>query len=114
MALPVLYKNPIPFNAEVVGLRQLKSRGDYFFARDAHQVPAYAHEFSIGCMHYPIVFVYDGDGVVMPLFLLGFREGENRFVDHAGQWLVDYVPAYVRRYPFVLEENGRDDPSVWI
>jgi hypothetical protein len=51
--------------------------------------------------HYPIVFSV-GDNPV-PLGLMGMSEGINVFVDKEGQVAEDvYVPAYARRYPFLL------------
>jgi hypothetical protein len=38
--------------------------------------------------------------------LLGLRQNENLFVDADGQWAQNvYIPAFVRRYPFVLAEK---------
>ena len=34
--------------------------------------------------------------------LLGLKKNQNLFVDNAGKWIADYVPAYARRYPFIL------------
>ncbi len=36
--------------------------------------------------------------------MLGFRNDENLFVDENGKWDAKYIPAFVRRYPFVLAE----------
>ena len=44
-----------------------------------------------------------------PVALLGLRDRENLFVDEAGKWDGRYVPAFVRRYPFVLADNGNGE-----
>ena len=41
-----------------------------------------------------------------PVALLGVRDGENLFVDEHGKWDANYIPAFVRRYPFVMAEGG--------
>ena len=41
-----------------------------------------------------------------PVAVLGVRGQENLFVDAQGQWRAGaYIPAYVRRYPFIFMEN---------
>lgn len=71
-----------------------------FFAR-AHAVPLTVEEFALAQRTYPIVFSVGPNPV--PLALMGLNEGVNMFVDGDGK-LTDevYVPAYVRRYPFML------------
>lgn len=50
------------------------------------------------------LFVRNGEQIA-PVAMLGLRDGENLFIDDAGKWLGEYVPAYVRRYPFVFSET---------
>jgi hypothetical protein len=58
-------------------------------------------EFVSAQRFYPIVFSV-GDNPV-PLALMGLNEGVNVFVDNEGKLLGEcYVPAYIRRYPFML------------
>jgi len=74
-----------------------------------------AVEFADACKEYPIVFVRAGNGpdtkpAVAPLAVLGLRPGSNLFVD-GDKWTGNYVPAYVRRYPFAmarLDENSNN------
>ncbi|MBF0192712.1 MAG: SapC family protein [Magnetococcales bacterium] len=117
MKLPVLYKKPIPLNKEFFSGINIKTWMDGLsFASGTHQVPALGAEFAEGCLHYPIVFARDAAGVVVPLFLLGYREGENLYLDKQGKWLVPYVPAYVRSYPFILAQGNEEtnEAQVWI
>ncbi|MBF0627946.1 MAG: SapC family protein [Magnetococcales bacterium] len=117
MKLPVLYKKPIPLNKEFFSTINIKTWMEGLsFAAGTHQVPALGPEFAEGCLYYPIVFARDAAGVVVPLFLLGYREGENLYLDKQGKWLVPYVPAYVRSYPFILAEGNEatNEAQVWI
>ena len=71
------------------------------FARPTNSVPLNALEFAMAARHYPILF--NGDAQGMPLALVGLRARENLFVEANGQWAKGcYIPAFVRRYPFVL------------
>ncbi|MEP6906951.1 MAG: SapC family protein, partial [Pseudoxanthomonas sp.] len=44
----------------------------------------------------------------------GLRSRENLFVDDEGRWSGTYVPAFVRRYPFVLAELPGQNVGVCI
>jgi hypothetical protein len=64
-------------------------------------VPITIDEFVAVQRHFPIVFSV-GENTV-PLALMGLNEGVNVFVDSDGKPSGDiYLPAYVRRYPFML------------
>jgi len=65
-------------------------------------------EFAEACKEYPIVFVRVGeppsDGskqAIAPLAVLGLKPGQNLFVKD-GRWTGNYMPAYLRRYPFAM------------
>ena len=74
---------------------------------DQNSVFLAAVEFGDACKEYPIVFVRagepgaDGKQAVAPLAVLGLRAGSNLFVE-GDKWTGNYVPAYVRRYPFAM------------
>ena len=66
-----------------------------------HAVPLTVDEFALAQRHFPIIFS-SGDNPV-PLALFGLNEGVNVYVDETGKVTDDvYIPAYVRRYPFIL------------
>ena len=74
------------------------------FVRGLNAIALSFSEFAPALHDYPIVFSSVDDGVTYaPLAVLGLADGENLFVDAAGNWAADhYVPAFVRRYPFCL------------
>jgi hypothetical protein len=74
------------------------------FCRHVTYVPVIGVEFPAASRHYPIVFVQMADGTISAQAVLSFRPGENAFVDEKGRWTATYVPAFIRRYPFVLAE----------
>ncbi len=51
--------------------------------------------------YYPILFHEDSNGETYPVALFGFEEGENLFLDKSG-WHAPYVPAMIRRQPFMI------------
>jgi hypothetical protein len=67
-----------------------------------HAVPLTVDEFTLVQRHYPIVFSVGGPPV--PIALMGLNEGVNVFLDENGRALDPniYIPAYLRRYPFLL------------
>jgi hypothetical protein len=79
---------------------------DYGFCREVNSVPLMAVEFPMAAPEYPIVFA-TGEGAVTPVVVLGMRGKENLYVSREGTWEARYVPAFVRRYPFVF--SAQDD-----
>jgi hypothetical protein len=63
-----------------------------------------AVEFLQATREYPIVFVRS-DETLMPVALLGVEDGTNAYVTETGGWDARYVPAFVRRYPFVFSRS---------
>lgn len=102
--LPVMYQRPRPVLAERDSSTSLASSGDFGFAAKTNSVPVIASEFTLLCKFFPILFA-DAE-FPQPVALLGLRDEENLFVNADNQWETDiYVPAYVRRYPFIFLEN---------
>lgn len=110
MTTMMFYERITPLNSEVHRDLKYTRSSDFGFARQANSVPVLVAEFALALKHYPIVFVKAADGQLMPLALLGLMEGVNTFVSEDGRWTADYVPAFVRRYPFVpgQQEDGQE------
>lgn len=101
------YKRIVPLNAnEHRNLKLATGDADFRFAAGSIAVLIACAEFVEAAREYPVIFVRGAGGKPLPAVLLGAREGENLFVDRKGKWLGRYVPAFVRRYPFVLAEGG--------
>lgn len=77
---------------------------DYHFAAGTNSVPLTIPEFLLAAQDYPIVFTLDGDSV-MPAAILGFDADAGLFVADDGSWDARYIPAFVRRYPFVFSAS---------
>lgn len=101
--LPLFYQNPMPLDAKKHADLSMKKEFGFSFAKNVNAVPVNMVEMPQICHHYPIAFSPDETGT--PVALLGLRDNENLFVDENGMWLKNtYIPAYVRRYPFIFSE----------
>ncbi len=109
MELPIFYKKPVVLSSETHAGLRLQSGNDFRFATGSNSVPLTAAEFGQACHEYPIVFVQDKE-TINPVAILGLKDKQNLFVDEKGYWNANYVPAYVRRYPFILGTK-EDNPS---
>ncbi len=106
MAALLFYRRPVILNREEHARLRVKAAvGGFSFANAVNSVPLAGIEFSDACRSLPIVFSDNPDGKGFPLALVGLRQDENLLVDADGKWLGDYIPAFVRRYPFVLQEK---------
>lgn len=99
--LPLFYNSLTPLSSQLHPDHGLKPRMDFTFTRGTHAIPLTVDEFASAQRNYPIVFGLGANPA--PLALVGLNEGQNVFVDAEGNWRQDaYIPAYVRRYPFML------------
>jgi hypothetical protein len=101
----LFYESAVPLSKERHRDWSVRTGGDFHFARTANAVPLAAAEFAAAAGEYVIVFTGSGD-TLLPAAILGLRDGENLFVSAGGQWNAKYVPAFVRRYPFVFSSNN--------
>jgi hypothetical protein len=104
----LFYQRAVPLSSTRHGNWSLEVSADYGFARNANSVPLVAAEFASAAREYPIVFV-PSQGAIVAAALLGPRGGPNRYVGPDGAWRARYVPAFVRRYPFVFASG--EDPK---
>lgn len=101
--LPLFYKRPTPLDAKIHSRLALKKNFGLGFTRNVNAVPVNLIELPQICHYYPIAFSPDATGT--PVAILGVRDSENLFVDAHGEWSEDtYIPAYIRRYPFIFSE----------
>jgi len=102
----MIYETAVPVSHARHGNWSLELGTNYAFCRNVNSVPLMASEFAGAALEYAIVFGGTGD-VVMPVTVLGVRTDENLYVTREGGWQAKYIPAFVRRYPFVF--SSRDD-----
>lgn len=99
--LPVFYRRPELLSRERHAGKSLAASTDHRFAKDTNAVPLNGVELELAQRHYPIVF--SDEATPFPMAILGLRTAENLFLGPSGAWRQGvYVPAYVRRYPFIF------------
>lgn len=109
--LPIFYNDLLPLSTNDhidYRVRQVESAP---FLVTQHAVPLTVDEFVPAQRFAPIIFSSGDDSV--PLLLMGLNEGVNIFVDDQGQLRGPaYVPAYVRRYPWMLAKLRPDSEEL--
>lgn len=99
--LPMLYQNLVPLSSQEHRNWRIRPLQTLEIIKNVHALPLTVDEFPLAQRFFPIVFSQGPDSV--PLALLGLNEGVNTFVDDNGTFRENtYLPAFVRRYPFLL------------
>lgn len=107
----MMYDNPIPLSKDKHGKMGVSpSKKPFAFMAKTHFMPLTAPEFGAAANSYPIIFAGENRS---PLAVMGVRSDENLFVDEKSQFNPDfYMPAFARRYPFVLAGDSANDRFV--
>ncbi len=105
--LPLLYNDLVPLNSNDHVTWKTRMLENAKFMDGQHAIPLTIEEFIPASRNYPIIFSASENPV--PLVLMGMNEGVNAFMDDDGRFTGPiYVPAYVRRYPFMLAKLRPD------
>jgi hypothetical protein len=113
VSMPLFYKSVVPLDRTAHARLRVRNTANFRFTADAPLVPLLTAEFAPIAREYPIVFMKD-EATVVPVALVGMPQGKNVFLDANGRWDARYVPAYVRRYPFVFAETAPEQYTVCI
>jgi len=100
----LFYSQPEPLSPEMHGKMGVKNMdGPFGFAKVGHAVPLTVGEFPAASSTGPIIFVGDEK---LPISVMGLNAGENMFLRPDGLFEPGvYVPAYIRRYPFIFAND---------
>ena len=110
-SLPLFYNDLAPLNQQQHSTLRSRSTNKASWLAGQHAVPLTVEEFPMAQRHFPIVFTTGNDPV--PLALMGLNEGVNVFVEADGTVTGQiYMPAYVRRYPFMLARMQPDSEEL--
>ena len=100
----LFYGKPEPLSVEAhsaLGVDPVEK--PYGFVAQTNLVPLTVTEFAPAALSYPVIFIGDAR---MPVAVMALRGGENLFVSDSGDFRPEaYIPAYVRRYPFVFAND---------
>lgn len=113
MSEMIFYERVVALNDKTHAGLKVRPADSFAFAAHTNSVPLVTSEFMECAREYPIVFVR-GETGYLPAALLGLRDAENLYVDSAGHWDARYVPAFVRRYPFVPGKGTQGELLVCI
>jgi hypothetical protein len=101
-----LYKKPEPLSAQThKGKGITYTDRPFDFLADTHFVPITVGEFGLAASRFPIIFLGDNR---TPVAAMGLQQGANLFVNPETGFYEEncYLPAFVRRYPFVAASHG--------
>ena len=109
--LPIMYRDLQPLSSVQHGDLRLRGLERTDVLNNVHALPLTVDEFILAQRSFPIVFSAGDEAV--PLALFGLNEGVNLAVNEDGQFLPGtYVPAYARRYPFMLAQLQQDSQEL--
>ncbi|MHB8528441.1 MAG: SapC family protein [Caulobacteraceae bacterium] len=107
----LFYSRPEPLSAEAhrnLGLRRVDK--PFAFAAASQIVPLTVTEFPITALSYPIIFAGER---YQPVAVMGVSADRNMFIGPDGAFENGlYIPAYIRRYPFVLANDAAREQLV--
>ncbi len=73
------------------------------FISHMNSTPLLATEIALAAVEFPVIFSATAtEGEYLPLAVMGLREGQNLLLNEKNILTTRYVPAFIRRYPFVL------------
>ena len=113
-----LYRAPQALDPARHASLRINALNDWSIAARMHAVFVAVDEWSEAALEFPILFVHSGEldaagaPVATPVALLGLAQGENLAVEGT-RWRSRYVPAFIRRYPFVSGRGGVLIDSAW-
>lgn len=100
----LIYESAVPVTSTRHADASVEVLADYGFSRRVNSVPLMAVEFPHAATEYAIVFSGTAEAFV-PAVILGMRGEENLYLTKQGGWEAKYIPAFVRRYPFVFASS---------
>ncbi|MBV8593431.1 MAG: SapC family protein [Caulobacteraceae bacterium] len=106
----LFYSKPEPLSSEMhgrIGLRRVDRPFD--FAAGSQISPLTVTEFPSAALCYPIIFAGEKR---QPLAVMGVADGDNLFITKGMFEIGAYIPAYIRRYPFVLANDQANEKLV--
>ena len=100
----LIYESAVPVSGARHGEWSVEVGADYSFSKSVNSVPLMAVEFPHAAAEYAIVFSGTAEAFI-PAVILGMRGNENLYLAEQGGWQAKYIPAFVRRYPFVFSSS---------
>ncbi len=107
----LFYSKPEPLSTDLhstLGVNPVEK--PYAFVAASHIVPLTVTEFAPAALSYPVIFLGDSK---QPVAAMGLRQSENLYINAKGDFRPEaYIPAYIRRYPFVFANDPQNQRLV--
>ncbi|MEO1492843.1 MAG: SapC family protein [Pseudomonadota bacterium] len=100
----MFYEKVVPISLERHESWAVRQGEDFTFAAETNAVPLMCAEFNAVATELPIVFAKNETGTT-PVVVLGISPNKSLMIDTDGAWKGRYVPAFLRRYPFVFAQS---------
>jgi len=94
-----MYKNVKILNPKEHSFYRYTTPDNLYFAKDLNLIPITFSEIKLLCCDFPIVIIKNKEEYMLTL-LVG--EKTNQALDENGKWQGEYLPAFIRKYPFIL------------
>ena len=101
----LIYETAVPVSSTRHATASVEVGNNFEFSKNVNSVPLMAVEFGFAAPEYAIIFA-GADQNIMPAVILGMRDKQNVYLDNGNAWKAQYVPAFVRRYPFVFSSSS--------
>ncbi|MDD3342370.1 MAG: SapC family protein [Sulfurospirillaceae bacterium] len=102
-----MYKNLVVLDKENHKSLKVSPMSNLLFAKELTSTPILANEIAHVGKDFPVVFTSGEQTGLVALNSLG---GSNLAINAEGKYIVNYVPAFLRRYPFSIGSN-KENPS---
>lgn len=100
----LIYEKTEAVNKEKHAKLSIEGNNNFGFAQNINAVPVTAVEFPKTAQEFAIVFAGAEDDL-MPFAVLSARENENDYLKKDNTFDSKYIPAFLRRYPFVFSSS---------
>lgn len=104
-----MFKKLVPLNIDKHRHLCFDTKPNYSYAARETVLPIMANEAMLVAREHPIIFPATADA--LPMALLSVDKEANALVNVSGKWLARYLPAHLRRYPFMLADSGADETA---
>jgi hypothetical protein len=105
----LIYNEILPLSSETHRNWSVEIK-DHSFVSEINSVPLVSNEIVQVAREVPVIFAKtQNDGEFVPLAVVGLKRGENLMLGENKRMALNYVPGFVRRYPFVFASAGEGE-----
>lgn len=107
MTSEALYQQPAVLSRQKHKNLRFTPQKDFSYTQKINSVPINVVEFNPASRELPIMFSKDKNDNYLPIAMLSLVNQGHHLLNDKGGWGADiYMPAFLRRYPFILSGKG--------